>query len=60
LIAQDIKVDPITMAKVLSKPNAHAWPMYPLKLNLEVLTKQNMGAYNFTSRSKDNQLQMGV
>lgn len=37
LIAQDIMVDPITMAEVLSKPNSHAWPMYPLKLNLQVL-----------------------
>jgi hypothetical protein len=25
--------------KFLSRPNAHAWPMYPLKLNLQVLIK---------------------
>jgi hypothetical protein len=37
LIAQDIMVDPITMVEVLSKPNGHAWPMYPLKLTLQVL-----------------------
>jgi hypothetical protein len=40
-------IDPITMVEVLSNPNAHAWPMYPLKLNLQVLIETKHGSLQF-------------